>query len=240
MLQQTVSKICAHNQSKDIMIQTTTIQFLKKLSKNNNKPWFEDNKPMYLEAKVNFEQLVSEVLTGFGQIDSDIAPLEVKKCIFRQHRDVRFSKDKTPYKTNFGASFDKGGKLSGLAGYYLHLEPNNKSMIGGGLWMPDAVALKKVRQEIDYNWDEFHGLLNKPSFKKVYGNLDMESYTLSREPKGYEKDNPAIVYLKLKSFVAINKLTDEEVLSKTLSKQIVKAFAELMPIIKFINRSLEQ
>ena len=221
------------------MLQTSTLTYIKDLTRNNNKQWFDENRNSFEQAKSDFEALVKDIISVFGKVDSDIAPLEAKNCIFRQYRDVRFSKDKTPYKQHMGASFDRGGKKSGFAGYYLHIEPGNKSMAGGGIWMPEAAALKKIRQEIDYGWDEFANILNEPAFKKVYGDLEQGEFKLSREPKGYEKNNPAIEYLKLKSLVATEPLTDVDLTSKDLLKKIVAAFTALMPLIKFINRSLE-
>jgi uncharacterized protein (TIGR02453 family) len=221
------------------MLKPSTLSYIKKLAKNNNKQWFDANRNLFEDAKNDFEKLVGKIIQTFGEIDTDIAPLKAKDCSFRQYRDVRFSKDKTPYKIHMGASFDRGGKKSGFAGYYLHLEPGNKSMIGGGIWMPEASALKKVRQEIDYSHDEFLKIINDPAFKKIYGDLEKGEYSLSREPKGYEKDNPAIEYLKLKSFVATHIVTDEEVVSEKYFKEIIDGFTALMPLIKFINRSLE-
>ena len=221
------------------MLQSSTLTYIKNLTKNNNKPWFEENREAFNKAKDDFEKLVKDIITNFGKVDPDIAPLEAKNCVFRQYRDVRFSKDKTPYKQHMGASFDRGGKKSGFAGYYLHIEPGNKSMVGGGIWMPEAAALKKIRQEIDYGWDEFQGIINNKNFKSVYGDLAQGEYKLSREPKGYEKENPAIEYLKLKSLVAIHPLKDEELVSKDLLPIVLKAFEALLPLIKFINRSLE-
>jgi uncharacterized protein (TIGR02453 family) len=221
------------------MLQPSTLSYIKKLAKNNNKPWFDANRNSFEDAKNDFEKLAAQIIETFGEIDTDIAPLKAKDCTFRQYRDVRFSKDKTPYKVNMGASFDRGGKKSGFAGYYLHLEPGNKSLVGGGLWMPEAASLKKVRQEIDYCFDEFSNIIKAPAFKKIYGDLDRGEYSLSREPKGYEKDNPAIEYLKLKSFVATHVVTDDEVTSNKFFKTIIDGFTALMPLIKFINRSLE-
>jgi uncharacterized protein (TIGR02453 family) len=221
------------------MLEPTTLAYLRKLAKNNNKAWFDTHGPAFEEAKNDFEILVTKVIETFGKIDGDIAPLKAKDCTFRQYRDVRFSKDKTPYKINMGASFDRDGKKSGFAGYYLHLEPGNKSLTGGGLWMPEAEALKKVRQEIDYCYDEFSKIITEPAFRKTYGDLEKGEYSLSREPKGYEKDNPAIEYLKLKSFVAMRAVEDAEVLSEKYFKNIVSNFNALMPLIKFINRALE-
>lgn len=221
------------------MLQPSTLTYIKNLAKNNNKQWFDANRNQFEDAKNDFEKLVEKIIQTFGEIDTDTAPLKAKDCTFRQYRDVRFSKDKTPYKVNMGASFDRGGKKSGFAGYYLHLEPGNKSMIGGGLWMPEATSLKKVRQEIDYCYDEFSKIINNPAFKKPYGDLEKGEYSLSREPKGYEKENPAIEYLKLKSFVAIRLVTDEEVVSEKYFKEIIAGFTAIMPLIKFINRALE-
>ena len=221
------------------MLKQTTLTYIKNLTNNNNKPWFDENRHLFEDAKVDFEMLVKDVISSLGKVDPDIASLEAKNCIFRQYRDVRFSKDKTPYKQHMGASFDRGGKKSGFAGYYLHIQPGDKSMAGGGIWMPEAAQLKKIRQEVDYSWEEFSEIINEPSFKKIYGDLEQGEFKLSREPKGYEKDNPAIEYLKLKSLVAIQSLTDAELVSKDLLKKIVGAFTALMPLTKFINRSLE-
>jgi uncharacterized protein (TIGR02453 family) len=222
------------------MLQSSTLNYIRKLSKNNNKTWFEENRLLFNNAKDDFEKLVQHILTEFGKIDEDIAPLQSKDCIFRQYRDVRFSKDKTPYKQHMGASFDRGGKKSGFAGYYLHMEPGNRSMAGGGIWMPEAAALKKIRQEIDYNWDEFKSIIDEPNFRRTYGDLEQGEYKLSREPKGYEKDNPAIEYLKLKSLVATQRITDEELVSEGVQQKIINALTALMPLVKFINRSLEK
>lgn len=221
------------------MLQKSTLLFIESLRENNNKTWFDENRNLFESAKADFESLVKNIIKQFGEVDPDIAPLEVKNCIFRQYRDIRFSKDKTPYKGHMGASFDRGGKKSGFAGYYLHIEPGNKSMAGGGIWMPEAAPLKKIRQEIDYSWDEFREIISNKDFKKVYGDLEAGEYKLSREPKGYEKDNPAIEYLKLKSVVAVKPLTDEALVSKSLSQEVLEAFKALMPLIKFINKALE-
>lgn len=220
------------------MLEASTIDFIRQLAKNNNKEWFDNNRAKYNQARGDFEQLVSEIIEKISHFDPPLADLQAKHCIFRINRDVRFSADKSPYKTNFGASFEKGGRKSGLAGYYLHLEPGNKSMAGGGIWMPDAETLKKVRQEIDYNWDEFRTLLNDNNFKKIYGDLDHSEQKLRREPKGYEAGNPAIEYLKLKSFIAIHPLTDEELTKPEITNKIAGAFETLAPLIHFINRAI--
>lgn len=221
------------------MLQTTTIQFLKNLKLNNSKEWFEKNRKSYESAKEDFASLTNAVIQQFGKKDESIALLNAKDCTFRINRDVRFSKNKAPYKSNMGASFTKGGKKSPLAGYYFHCEPG-QCFMGGGLWMPEADTVKKVRQEIDYCFEEFTSIIKNKKFITQYNDLDKEAgISLIREPKGYEKDNPAIEYIKLKSWLATATLTDEELTDKTLVKKIVTAFEILQPLIEFLNRGLE-
>ena len=221
------------------MLQSSTLEFLKELKLNNHKAWFDENRKRYDYAKEDYLNLVSGIIRGVGENDPTIALLQPKECVFRINRDVRFSKDKSPYKTNFGAGFSKGGKKSLLSGYYFHCEPGS-SFVGGGIWMPPAPELKKVRQEIDYNFTEFQGILNNPIFKKQYGDLERNAETmLSRPPKGYEDTNPAIEYLKLKSYIASTTISDEDLTNKDLVSKVIKAFAALQPLIYFINQALE-
>src|SRR5687768_6437394 len=222
------------------MIQQTTVLFLKNLKKNNKKEWFDINRGKYESAKKDVENLSAEIIKRLSTIDESIAHLQPKDCMFRINRDVRFSKDKSPYKTNMGVYFSKGGKKGNTAGYYFHLEPGN-SFIAGGLWMPLPVDLKKVRQEIDYNWDEFNKIINSRKFKTAFGELDRSSeYVLSRPPKGYDENNPAIGFLKMKSFIASVKITDTDLATKDLVKKIVTQFESLKPLIDFMNRAIEE
>lgn len=215
----------------------TTLGFLRKLKKNNNKAWFDANRALYESAKDEVNELVESLISSFGKTDPTIAHLTPKDCLFRINRDVRFSKDKSPYKTNFGIAITSGGKKSPLAGYYLHIEPG-EGFVGGGLWMPSPPVLAAVRQEIDYNLDEFRELLKQPSFRKQYGSLYAgEDAALTRVPKGYAADNPAAEFLKLKSFLAMRKLDDKALESPQLVKQVNEAFKALKPVIEFLNRS---
>ncbi len=221
------------------MLQTTTIKFLKDLKKNNSKEWFDKNRKQYEAAKADFAALVNAVILQFGKKDGGIATLTAKDCMFRINRDVRFSKDKSPYKTNMGAAFSKGGKKAIIAGYYFHCEPG-QAFVGGGLWMPDADVVKKVRQEIDYCFNEFSKIIKHKKFVAQYKGLEISDETsLTREPKGYEKDNPAIQYIKLKSWLAMSSLTDADLTDKNLTKKIVAAFEALQPFIEFLNRGIE-
>jgi uncharacterized protein (TIGR02453 family) len=222
------------------MIHSSTVSFLKELKRNNNKTWFDNHKAKFLSAKNDFENFVQEIIKVISAFDNDIKDLQAKNCTFRINRDIRFSKDKTPYKTNMGASFNRGGKKSIFGGYYFHLEPGRKSFVGGGLWMPDPIALKKLRQEIDYCFPEFQKIISNPSFKKQYNNLEMnEGQMLVNVPKGYDKENPAASFLKLKSFVATKNIPDTLLTNSGLLKETAKAFEALMPLVKFMNRSLE-
>jgi len=220
------------------MLQSTTLKFLKDLKKNNNKSWFDAHRSQYEGAKKDFENFIQSVLDKHCKNDPDLKELEARKCLFRINRDVRFSKDKSPYKTNFGASMDKGGKKSGLAGYYFHLEPG-KSFLGGGLWVPQPDALKKVRQEIDYCFDEFKKIIAAKKFRSLYGDLYTgEGVQLSKVPQGFEKNNPAADYLKFKSWLVLVDISDAELTSKSLVSNTVDAFLLLQPLIKFLNRPL--
>ncbi len=222
------------------MISSQALTFLKKLKNNNNKIWFDENREKYIAVKNDFEIFISELLQKMILFDSDLKDLSAKDCIFRINRDIRFSKDKTPYKINLSASFNKGGKKSIHAGYYFHLQPEGNSFVGGGLWMPQPEELKKLRQEIDYCFPEFKNIIEAPAFVKHYRKLEEdEMRMLVNVPKGYDKENPAALFLRMKSFVATKSITDTEVLSSSLIKEVVLAFKALMPLVKFINRAFE-
>ncbi|MEJ7912197.1 MAG: DUF2461 domain-containing protein [Chitinophagaceae bacterium] len=222
------------------MLQPQTIRFLSGLQKNNNKAWFDHNRSSYEAARLDFQHFMELVIKDLEKLDPTIAGTTARECLFRINRDVRFSKDKSPYKGNMGASIKQGGRKSPFAGYYFHIEPG-KSFIGGGLWMPDAAALKQVRQEIDYNWDEFSKIIGEKPFKKVYTDLYKDrEVSLSTAPKGYEKDNPALVYLKLKSFIAETVVSDEDLSKPSLHKKTIVAFQTLYPFICFINRAISE
>ena len=221
------------------MLQTTTLKFLKDLKKNNTREWFEKNRKAYEAAKEDMANLVNQVIAQFGKKDASIANLTAKDCMYRINRDVRFSKNKAPYKNNMAASLISGGKKSDLAGYYIHIQPGGESMVGGGRYMVEADQLKKIRQEIDYSWDEFSKIIRSKKFVGVYGDLEKgEGMSLTREPKGYEKDNPAIEYIKLKSWIATTPLTDADLTSKDLVKKITAALEALLPMIEFLNRAV--
>jgi uncharacterized protein (TIGR02453 family) len=222
------------------MLEPQTLKFLKELKKNNNKPWFDAHRAQYEAARIDFANFIELVIDDLQRTDTTITGLSGKECMFRINRDVRFAKDKTPYKISLGASIKRGGKKSPFAGYYFHLEPDGKSFIGGGMWVPEAGALKNVRQEIDYNWEEFKDIISANDFVKTCGDIYKgKDQSLTTVPKGYERDNPAIDYLKLKSFIAETRIGDEELTKATLHKKTVAVFRSLQPLLDFINRTIE-
>lgn len=220
------------------MIQPATLKFLKALKYNNNKVWFEGHRKDFETAKTDFSLFVEQVIKNIAVFDAPIGQLEVKDCIFRINRDVRFSKDKTPYKNNIAGYFNRGGKKSNGAGYYVHIEPG-KSFAAGGIWMPLPADLAKIRQEIDYSFDDWKRLTGSSTFKKHFTKGLDNSDVLLRPPKGYEASNAAIGFLKMKSFVIRKRLADAEVLSKVFVKELSKTFNAMKPLIDFLNTAIE-
>ena len=209
------------------------LSFLSALKTNNNKEWMDAHRGEYLQAKVDFEALVNALLQNLQAIDPGLNGLTAKDCIFRINRDIRFSKDKSPYKHNFGASIAEGGKKSLNAGYYLHIQPGNESFVGGGLYMPPGEQLKKIRQESDYNAPELFEIVTTKDFEQAYGRIQGEK--LIRAPKGYDPDHPNIEFLKLKSYVALHKLKDDDIQSPQLIENLTHKCQVLKPFIDFLN-----
>ncbi len=214
------------------------LKFLKDLAKHNDdRVWFEKNKPRYLEAKQSFEDFVAEMLNILMKFDVSLGGLDPKKLSFRIYRDVRFSKDKKPYKTNMGAGFSPNGKMVQEPGYYLHIEPGNKSMIAGGLYLPDPANLSKIRQEIDYNAPALQKIFDNKKFEDTFNGFD-ESDKLKTMPKGYPKDHQYIEWLKLKSFIVVHNFTDEEVLDKKFLQNVGAICKTLLPLNNFLKQAL--
>ena len=209
-------------------------KFLKSVAKNNNREWFEKNKPVYLEAKSSFEDFLETLHKELVKIDESLGSLNPRKQGFRIYRDVRFSKDKRPYKTNMGAGFSRNGKMEQEPGYYIHIEPG-KSFIAGGMYMPNPENLAKIRQEIDYNAAKFLKILNRKEFKKYFDGLS-DWDRVKTSPKGYSKDHPHIDLLKNKSFTVSCAFTDAEV----NDKNFVKKVAVICKSIKQLNDYLKE
>lgn len=207
-------------------------EFLKKLNKNNNREWFTENKNLYTESQQNVIAFLEDLLKEMSEFDEELAKIDAKKSLFRIYRDTRFSKDKIPYKTNFGASLGMG-KGSQKGGYYLHLEPR-KSFIAGGIYMPESSVLKELRKEISLYGNEFLAILNNKEFKKHFPELDQDD-KLKKVPQGFEKEDPMAEFLKLKNFIVVYYLKDEEILNKDAAKNLTKVFRLMKPLNDFLN-----
>jgi uncharacterized protein (TIGR02453 family) len=221
------------------MIESATLKFLKDLKKNNNKPWFDAHRKQYETARKNFETFIQTLIDKHALKDTTVKEQVAKQCMFRINRDIRFSKDKTPYKSYLSASINMAGKKSIFAGYYFHLEPG-ASYVGGGVWMPLPPELRKIRQEIDYCYDEFKKIYGSKKFKSVYGGLYRgEDVSLTRVPQGFEQDNPAAGDLKMKSWIAMREIKDAVLTSKQLVKMTLDAYETIQPLIYFVNRTMQ-
>ena len=219
------------------MINKNTLLYLKDLKKNNNKGWFEEHRHQFEEARNDFASFVEALITNIGRFDAAIAPLKVKECIFRINRDVRFSKDKTPYKVNMAASFSTGGKKASVAGYYFHLEPG-RSFAGGGFYTPQPEQLVKIRQEIDYNFNDWTNIIHEKAFKQHFVNGIEGNGSLVRPPKGYEVSNPALEYLKMKGFIVTQPFSDADLMDKKAVVNIGASFKAMKPLIDFLNTAI--
>jgi uncharacterized protein (TIGR02453 family) len=221
-----------------VIIEKSTLDFLSELVDNNTREWFAINKGRYDSARKNYISFLDDLLNEMQEIEPAAHGQQGKDLVFRIYRDVRFSHDKRPYKDHFGAYIAEGGRKSILPGYYLHLAANDNSFLAGGLWMPPADYLKAVRQEIDYNLDEFKKIVETSDFKKMFGELRGEK--LKTTPKGYDKENPAIEYLRYKSWNAIMPLTDKQVLSEEFKDIVLEGFRRLKPLNKFLVTPLKE
>lgn len=218
-------------------ISNTTFKFLKDLKNNNNREWFNDNKKRYEAAKEEFETFIGALITNISKFDAPIGSLEPKKTIFRIYRDVRFSANKDPYKINFGAHLSSSpSKIHDRAGYYIQIQPGN-SFLAGGAYLPPSAWINKIRQEIDYNTDEFKKILNNATFKKYFGGITGEQ--LKTAPKGYPKDHPEIELLRYKSYLVSNECGDKAVTSDDFLTHATNVFKAMKPFDDFLNRAAE-
>ncbi|MBA4318192.1 MAG: TIGR02453 family protein [Flavobacterium sp.] len=220
------------------MLSKDSLQFLDDLKANNNRDWFLDNKKRYDVFKKDYQQLVADLLDAMKPLDPSLEMLEVKNCTFRINRDIRFSKDKSPYKDHIGVWISSGSKGMNRSGYYVHIARTG-SFIAGGFYCPEAEDLKKVRKEIAYFHEDLEEIINNKNFQKEFGDFDRnEKNLLKNPPRGYEKDHPAIEFLKLKSFETSQKFDIEEVLKKDFVAKMTKKLIVLKPLNDFINRAV--
>lgn len=212
-----------------------SVSFLRKLKNNNSREWFNSNRNEYEAAKKEFSLFVQLLINKIADFDPSLTSTSPKESIFRINRDIRFSSDKSPYKTNFGAFMADGGKKSGNASYYFHLEPGNNSFAAGGLYMPPNDQLNMIRQEIDYNQKEFKAILDEPQFIRFFGTITGDK--LKRAPKGYKEDNLMVEFLKYKSYIATYKIHDDMVISGEFMEEFISVYQSIKPLNDFLRRA---
>ena len=213
-------------------MQSSTLQFLRTLEKNNNRDWFNENKTTYQEAQQDVISFVEKLIEEMVVFDEEIGKADAKKSLFRIYRDTRFSKDKSPYKTNFGASLGMG-KGSQKAGYYLHIEPG-KSFLAGGIYMPESSVLKEIRKEISAFGEEFLTIVEKDKFRNYFRGLSVED-KLKKVPQGFEKDDKMAEFLKLKHYIVTHPVSDEQLLNENAAKEFAKIYKAMKPLNDFLN-----
>lgn len=215
-------------------IKKSSLDFMTFLSHNNNRDWFIKNKPLYLNAKENYESFIQVIINKITDFDPILKGLEVKNCVYRINRDIRFSNDKSPYKTHFGAFIVRGGKKNAdkFAGYYIHVEPG-KSIIAGGAYVPPTPWLSAIREKIDTEPETLLKIINSKDFKKYFGKVDGEK--LKKAPKGYPSDHPNIDLLRLKSFLVVNEVNDALVLSDKYLNHTINVLQVIKPFNDFLS-----
>ncbi len=213
-----------------------TLGFLKKLDKNNNREWFQANKSKFDAAQANMTAFAGYLIGEIGKFDDAVAAIDPKTCVFRIYRDIRFSKDKRPYKTNLGAYISPGGRKSMQPGYYFHLQPG-QSFVAGGKHLPDGPETLKIRTAIANETPAFLKIVDKKSFRERFEKLHGDS--LKSAPKGFDPDHKAIEYLRLKEFMAFAELHDDKLItSPEFPKMLVQTFKEMHPLVSYLRAAL--
>jgi uncharacterized protein (TIGR02453 family) len=213
------------------------LNFLSALAQNNHKEWMDANKKWYLDTKERFLEDVAVLLKEMTELEPEFSAFKPNDCVFRQNRDVRFSANKDPYKTNFGAYFSPAGKKSPGPGYYLQIQPGN-SFLAGGIWMPEADTLKKIRKEIDYSGAELKRIESDPEFKKLFKQIEGDK--LKTSPRDYESDHQFIEYLKLKSYTVSHPISDKAVETGAFVTIALDGFRRMKPFNDFLRQAIEE
>ena len=211
-------------------VSPSSLQFIRELKENNNRPWFNDNKSRYQEAQAEMAALAESLIERMNEHD-ELEPVTGKKSLFRIYRDVRFSKDKSPYKTHLSGSLVRATKWR-RGGYYFHVEPG-ASFIGGGFWAPNKEDLLRIRQEIAMDAAPLRKIIAAPSFVETFGKLEGDQ--LKTAPKGFDRDHPNIDLLRYKQFLLSRSFTDEEVCSPDFVDKMNTAFQNMRPFFDFMS-----
>lgn len=215
------------------MLKKDTLKFLEELKKNNTREWFADNKTWYERSRTDAELLIAQMIQAIAAFDPAIGLLEPKKCLFRIYRDVRFSADKSPYKTHFGAIF-RPRTAERISGYYMHIDPQ-EAFLSFGYYMSDAEQLKKIRRGIYNDFDTLNDILNDKTFKKEIGDLYRDDDALQRVPNGFDKDHPAAEYLKLKHFYVHKPISLDQLLSEDFVEYAARIYKIMYPLGEYLD-----
>lgn len=218
------------------MLAKETVDFLKKLDKNNNRDWFNANKDAFVKANDNVIAVTEDLLGRIAKFDLLVSGIDPKSCVFRIYRDVRFSQDKSPYKTNLGAFVAPGGKKAMLPGYYFHVQPS-MFFSAAGKHMPDPSELLKIRNAIVADTKGFLKIVEGKKFRERFG--EMHGERLVKPPKGFAADHPAIEYLKLKSFTVGENFSEKEAVSTAYPKMLADSFKAAYPFVEFLRNALK-
>lgn len=213
------------------------LDFLKELRTHNNRDWFQANKPRYESLRQEFVITVSKLLSLLSEVDEDLKALQPQDCIYRIYRDIRFSPDKTPYKTYFSAYMARGGRKSPRAGYYLHIEPGNV-LLSGGIWCPESRLLKALRQAIYDNLDEWRSIVEAPVFKTVYPVFDGE--VLKTVPRPFPKEGDHSSWMKRKDYTVLGRVPDNFLLQTDWVGQAAEKLLLLKPMNDFLNYTVDE
>ncbi|WP_161888599.1 DUF2461 domain-containing protein [Pontibacter russatus] len=212
--------------------------FLRALQQHNSKPWMDQHREEYLEAKAGFANLISQLLAGLQQSDPGLHGVTAAECLFRINKNDFSKKGEPPYKGHFGAGMSPGGRHSPYANYVLVLEPGGKSRAGGGIRKPGAKQLDLIREEIDYSPGELQGILQEPAFYATFG--DLRGVQRKSAPKGYGKAHPEIALLRHTGFQVLRYFSDEEVCSPDFINKLTLLYRQVKPLHDFLNRSVTE
>jgi uncharacterized protein (TIGR02453 family) len=210
----------------------STLTFLSDIRKNNNKTWFDQNRQAYEAAHDAFESFTNALIDEF-RISDDLQDLTAKDCISRIYRDIRFSKDKSPYKTHMWATIAPGGKKATRMGYHFAIQPQGESMIASGMWDPSTEQLTRFRQAIDQDASEFKRITSEKAFIDYFGGIEGEK--LKTAPQGYDRSHPDIELLQYKQILVAHNFTDQQVLADDFLEQVVLCCQAMRPFVDYLN-----
>jgi uncharacterized protein (TIGR02453 family) len=213
------------------------VTFLAGLKAHNRKSWFESHRAEYEALRAEFEELVQEIILRVARFEPEVGDVTPRECIYRIYRDVRFAKDKSPYKTNFGAGIGPAGKKGGNESYYFHVDAGGKVVVAGGAYMPDSQQLLRIRRAIADDTRRFEAIVAAPGFKRHFGGLNDEE-KLSRPPRGFDCEHPAMEWLKLKRYVAWSERPLSQAGAKSLAAYVADECKALHPLAAWLRKAL--